>query len=131
MTIPLWQKDLLRLAEEISEGCSVDCTGMYTILRWEKMLGALMKLQARCRPLPDGEICVRVEDGETLRVAVKDGEPSVEAGGCRGGQRAAREFTRLEAMRFFLAPYTLLRDGDPLAQRWFPLPLGLLGIDTV
>ena len=131
--IPLWQKDLLRLAEEVSEGCDIDDTGMYTILNWERMLGALLKLQAACKPLPDGEICVRV-DGETLCIAVQNGIPSVH---CRGGNLAAREpntpreFTHLEAMRYFLAPYTNLLDGDTLAQCWFPLPLGLMGIDTV
>ncbi|MCL2301588.1 MAG: GNAT family N-acetyltransferase [Firmicutes bacterium] len=128
MTIPLWQTDLLRLAEEISEGCDIDDTGMYTILRWEKMLGALMKLQAQCKPLPDGDISIRV-DGEALRVIVKDGVASV-----AGGKNAAptdRVFTHLEAMRYFLAPYSILREGDALAQCWFPLPLGLMGIDTV
>ena len=130
MTIPLWQTGLLRLAEEISEGCDIDDTGMYTILRWESMLGALLKLQARCKPLPDGEISICV-DGETLRIAVKDGVPSVSADDCRGGVPAARTLDHLQAMRYFLAPYTALRDGDTLAQSWFPLPLCLMGIDTV
>jgi len=128
LTIPLWQADLLRLAEEISEGCDIDDTGMYTILRWEKMLGALMKLQAQCRPLPDGEIVVSV-DGETLRIAVKDGVPSVSD--CRGGAPAARALDHLQAMRYFLSPYTALRNGDFLAQCWFPLPICLMGVDTV
>jgi len=126
MTIPLWRGDLLRAAEEISEGCDIDDTGMYTVLNWEKMLGALMKLQAMCRPLPDGELTVSV-DGETLRVTVKDGAPSVEA----FVGEAEKSFTHLEAMRYFLAPYTILRDNDALAQSWFPLPLCLMGIDTV
>jgi hypothetical protein len=58
---------------------------------------------------------------------VKDGEPSVEA----FAGEAEKNFTHLEAMRYFLAPYTILRDGDALAQCWFPLPLRLMGIDTV
>jgi len=140
MSIPLWRRGLLRLAEEVSEGCDVDDTGMYTILRWEQMLAALMRLQAICRPLPDGEICVHIRGWageETLRIAVKDGVPAVEAGGRvdnSGGKNAAptaRDFTHLEAMRYFLAPYTFLRDGDALAQCWFPLAVHLMGIDTV
>ena len=126
MSIPLWQRDLLRLAEELAEGCDLDDTGMYTILNWEKMLGALLKLQAMCKPLVDGEMSVYV-DGETLRVAVMDGVPCVEA----FDGEAGKAFTHLEALRYFLAPYTNLRNGDAPAQCWFPLPLGLMGIDTV
>ena len=126
MTVPMWQAGLLRLAEEISEGCDIDDTGMYTILRWEQMLWALMKLQARCKPLPDGERTVCV-DGETLRIAVKEGVPCVEA----FDGDAALALDHLQAMRYFLAPHTVLRYGDTLAQSWFPLPLCLMGIDTV
>jgi len=126
LTIPLWRTGLLRLAEEISEGCDVDDTGMYTILHWKKMLGALLKLQAMCKPLPDGEMTVRMEE-ETLRIAVKDGAPSVE---CFAGE-PEKIFTHLQALRYFLAPHTMLRYGDQLAQNWFPLPLCLMGVDTV
>ena len=139
VNIPMWQKDLLRLAEEVSEGCDIENTNMYTILNWEKTLGALMKLQAMCRPLPDGEISVCIQGWageERLRISVKDSVPSVEAGikGEAGGllvTPTGRAFTHLEAISYFLAPYTILRDGDALAQCWFPLPLRLMGIDTV
>ena len=130
MTIPMWQRDLLRAAEEISEGCDTDDTGMYTVLNWEKMLGALMKLQAVCRPLPDGQMCIHIEGWageECLCISVQDGVPSISACTCE----SEKTLTHLEAMRYFLAPYTILRDGDALAQCWFPLPLCLMGIDTV
>ena len=130
MSIPMWQTDLLCLAEEISEGCDTDDTGMYTILNWEKMLRCLLKLQAVCRPLADGQMCVRVKGWageESLCVSVREGVPSVSACMCE----PEKTFTHLEAMRYFLAPYTILRDGDGLANSWFPLPLSLMGIDTV
>jgi len=130
MGIPLWETGLLRLAEEISEGCDTDDTGMYTILNWERMLGALLRLQAMCRPLPDGQLCVRIRGWageERLCISVQEGVPSVSACTCE----PALELEHLQAMRYFLAPYTVLRDGDQLAQMWFPLPLGLMGIDTV
>jgi len=130
VSIPLWRRDLLRLAEEVSEGCDTDDTGMYTILSWEKMLGALLKLRAMCGPLPDGELCVCIQGWageEKLCVSVEGGAPAVSA--CTCGPE--KTFTHLEAMRYFLAPQTVLRDGDALARCWFPLPLGLMGIDTV
>jgi len=138
LTIPLWQADLLRAAEEISEGCDIDDTGMYTILDWEKMLGALMKLQAMCKPLADGQVCVRIKGWageEMLCVSVHEGVPAVtvvpETAGGKSAAPTAREFTHLQALRYFLAPYTILRNDDALAQCWFPLPLRLMGIDTV
>jgi hypothetical protein len=70
-----------------------------------------MRLQAQCKALPDGEISVCV-DGEALRVTVKDGAPSVEA----FTGEPEKTLTHLEALRYFLAPYTILRDGDALAQ---------------
>jgi len=130
MGIPMWETDLLRLAEEISEGCDTDDTGMYTILNWEKMLGALLKLQAMCKPLADGQLCLCIKGWageERLCISVRDGAPSVSACTCEPGL----VLDHLQAMRYFLAPYTVLRDGYPLAQNWFPLPLGLMGIDTV
>ena len=130
LTIPLWRTDLLRLAEEISEGCDIDDTGMYTFLRWGRMLRALLKLQAMCKPLADGQLCVRIQGfcgEETLCVSVQGGEPSVSA--CAG--EPEQTFTHLQALRYFLAPHSVLRHGDTLAQNWFPLPLCLMGIDTV
>ena len=130
VSVPMWRTDLLRLAEEISEGCDIDDTNMYTILNWEKMLGALLKLQAMCRPLTDGQMCVRIKGWageESLCISVYEGVPSVEACLCE----PSLVLDHLQAMRYFLAPYTILRDGNSLAQNWFPLPLGLMGIDTV
>ena len=128
--LPLWRTDLLPLAEEISEGCDVGDTGMYTILDWGKTLGALLKLQARCKPLPDGQLCVRIQGWageEALCISVYEGVPSVTACACE----PEKTFTHLQALRYFLAPYTGLRNGDFLAQSWFPLPICLMGIDTV
>ena len=131
LTIPLWRGDLLSLAEEIAESCNIEDSGMYTILNWEKTLRALLKLQALCKPLPDGEICVCI-DGEPLRISVVNGVPCVTGGQNAGGPQAApTELTHLQALRYFLAPYTNLRKGNPLAQAWFPLPMHLMGIDTV
>ena len=130
MSIPMWRTGLLRLAEEVAEDCEPDDTGMYTILNWEKALGALMKLQALCKPLPDGGICVHIQGWageESLCISVKEGVPCVAKCDCA----PEKTLTHLEAIRYFLAPYTTLRAGDVLAQCWFPLPLGFMGIDTV
>jgi hypothetical protein len=129
-TIPLWQKDLLALAEEISEGVDGDDAGMFTILSWEQVLGALLTLQARCKPLPDGELTARIDGDcgtETLRFSVAGGVPRVEP--FPGAPDLT--FSHLEALRFFLAPVSVKRDENALAQAWFPLPLWLPGLDKV
>ncbi len=131
VTVPLWNKDLLRLTEELSEdGVTLDETGSYAVLRWEQTLRALMLLQAQCKPLADGEMTVNIKGycgEEALRIAVKDGAPAVES----FSGKTEHNFTHLQASRYFLAPHSVLRHGDSLAHEWFPLPLCLMGIDTV
>lgn len=131
LRIPLWQAELVRLAEKISEnGNTLEDTGSFVILNWHTTLQAFMQLQAQSKPLPDGEITLRIEGyagTETLRICVTDGTPAAEP---YAGQ-PQHTFTHLEAMRYVLSPHSALRQGDALAQSWFPLPLQLMGIDTV
>jgi len=129
--IPLWQKELLALAEGIAESVSLDDTGMYTILSWERTLGALFALQAQSKPLPDGELTARIDGdwgAETLRFSVTGGVPGVEP--FQGTPDLA--LSHLEALRFFLAPVSTGRGAmQKNAQAWFPLPLWISGIDKV
>jgi len=130
LAVPLWQRELLALAEEISEGVDPDDTGMYTILDWERALGALLALQGRCKPLPDGELTVQIDGfcgAETLRLSVANGIPCVEP----FSGSPALTLSHLEALRFFLAPVSIRRSENALAQAWFPLPLWLPGLDKV
>jgi GNAT superfamily N-acetyltransferase len=129
--IPLWQKELLALAEGIAESVSLDDTGMYAILSWERTLGALFALQAQCKPLPDGEMTARINGdwgAETLRFSVTGGVPGVEP--FQGTPDLT--LSHLEALRFFLAPVSTGRGAmQKYAQAWFPLPLWISGIDKV
>ncbi|MDR1465756.1 MAG: GNAT family N-acetyltransferase [Oscillospiraceae bacterium] len=130
VVVPLWETALLEKAEEIGENAVPADTGMYTIFSWELMLRALLRLQAQCRSLPDGTMTVRIEGmagPETLRIAVKDGVPSVAAAETAPEQTLGH----LQAERFFLAPWSRWRVGCPLAQAWFPLPLMMHSLDKV
>ncbi|MCL2107480.1 MAG: GNAT family N-acetyltransferase [Oscillospiraceae bacterium] len=123
--VPSWETSLLAQAERLAEAVKLEPSGQYTILRWERVLRALLELQAGCRTLPDGTQTVKINGmfgAETLRLAVGKGNAVVEP--FTGTPEL--ELEHLEALRYFLAPYCA-RPRLP----WFPLPLFMYSFDKV
>ena len=144
MEIPLWRRDVLAMAEHLTENFELSHTGQYCVLNWEATLRALLALQAQCKTLLDGQLTVRIQGyagEETLKIAVQNGQPSVEPVGANCVRPAAASaisgehsspllLNHLEAHSYFLGLVCAARQC-PVAQNWFPLPMKLFSVDTV
>jgi len=127
LAIPLWERELLAKCEEIAEDVWCGDSGQFVVFDWVKTLHALLLLQAKCKPLPEGELNVSIDNNVHLRIKVQSETPSVEI----FDGKPELSLTHMQAQRFFLAQTSTARDAHPLAQAWFPLPLFLWGIDKV
>ncbi|MDR1928244.1 MAG: hypothetical protein LBQ33_06365, partial [Oscillospiraceae bacterium] len=132
LRVPLWERHLAARLEAFAEGLTLDAACMFTVLQWQTMLAAMLKLQAGERPLPDGLLAVRILGGhgeeETLLLAVEGGEASVRP----YGGTPELTLTHGQALRFFFAPYAMERlRCKAIPASWFPLPLALYGFDKV
>ena len=110
---------------------NIGTPGNFHVMNYERVLGAFLRLQARIRPLCEGEIIIRVNgylEPETLRIRVRDGETSVTP----TDDAPAITLEHLAATRCFFAPVSPERNALPaFAAAWFPLPLTFPGADSV
>ena len=115
----------------LCESENIGCPESFHVMNYERVLGAFLRLNARIKPLCEGEIVIRVNGylaPENLRLCVRDGKTSVEA------TEEAPQVTleHLAATRCFFAPVSPERGALPaFAAAWFPLPLAFPGADSV
>ncbi|MDR3314475.1 MAG: GNAT family N-acetyltransferase [Oscillospiraceae bacterium] len=129
-----WDAAMIAYLEKYGESYNAATSGSYTVLQWGTMLLHLLAAQAQLKDLPDGSIVVKIhgkQGDETLRINVADGQPLAEP----TDEAPGLELDHLEAMRFFLAPFSTRREALPAAQVFLqtllPLPLCWRNYDHV
>lgn len=117
----------------ICEWYSVSPEKSFSVLNYERTVGAFMRLKAVTAgaPLPDGELTLLIHGrarDENITVSVKDGETSV----ARTDKAPDAEYDHLTAMNVLFAPLCPERDRLPaFAHLWLPLPIYIYSADAV
>ena len=103
----------------------------FSILCYERVLRAFLKLKASYKKLPDGEFKMLIlgeKLPEQLKITVKDNNVTVE----ETDEKPDIILKHLEAMRLIGSHYSEMRNDIPAeCQAWFPLPIYGYGIDNV
>jgi len=115
----------------LCEQAEIKSPECFCVLNYERVLRAMLRLQAKKAPLCEGELVIKINGHareETLRVCVSDGEISV----AQTRDAPAVTLGHLEAQRCFFAPVSDERRALPaFAAAWFPLPLAVPLCDMV
>lgn len=115
----------------ISEGWSVTSNELYSVLDYERVCRAFMKLKATYTDLPDGELVLEIDGRagkERLLFSVGDGVPSVTA----TDREPLLRLSHLSAERLLFSSVDPARDGlPPFARIWLPLPIWMYSADMV
>ena len=131
-TVYPWDRSLGEDFSRISEGYQIGIPSNFKVLRWDRVLPALMELKSRTegRALPFGELCFEIPDFGVLRLRADER-------GCRAFREPAGSAANCLSMdpltlsRLCFGPYpaafSMPRGGCPgasdLIGAWFPLPL--------
>lgn len=127
----LWQNKLIAFLESVAERYNVHQNQNFAVLNYQNVLRAMFKLKATYAHLTDGELTLCVEGMQSLKITVKDGQPSVEpyAGECD------MTLAPLLAMRCLFSPIMNIFDFgihmNSATRQWFPLPLYYPKLDQV
>lgn len=128
---PVFERECVSRMIRLCEGYDLEPGKMFTVLRYQPVIEAFMKLKTTYCTLPDGELTVRVNGRggtETLRISVSGGCPNVNA------TDAEPDLTlgHLDAMNLLFAIVCPSRDDLPdFARLWFPLPIWCYSSDCV
>jgi hypothetical protein len=126
-----YETGMIAFFTEIAENFSLHCTGGCTVLNFERVLGALLRLKASYVPLADGAVTVLIRGyagEETLRLEVRGGIPFV----TKFDGKVEFELSHSLAMQAFFGLSGHGRGDFPAAaQSWLPLPLQILRPDHV
>ena len=112
---------LMKLAEE-AESTEIGHCQMIKILNYARTIGVYLKMAAAYRSLADGEVKLAFENGEKLKITVRDGVPAVEA---YDGEDCVflKERPAVDLLFGEGAFFTDFGTGIPAAAKsWFPLP---------
>lgn len=113
---PGWNVPLLNHLWNYAEDMRAGVCAQFSILRYARVLQALLRLKALYTPLEDGRAELEA-DGQPFTIVVENGRASVTS----GAQRPI-VLNHREAQRIFLDPF--YRDVQKrLPESWFPLPL--------
>lgn len=114
--MPAWQKKDRMALNAFAEGVSYGMNNDICILRYRRVLEAMLTLKASYNQMANGEMGFRV-DGQTWTVKVQNGTVTT-----MDGAENPLELTHNEAGNLFLMPFEY--DGKPdTPQGWFPLPI--------
>ncbi len=129
-----WDHEMIACFEKYSESYHPIHSGSYAVLRWANGLSLLMQAQTQLKPLEEGSLVARIHGqcgDETVRIAVEQGQPCVTA----TTDVPVIELEHLDAVRFFLTPYSSKREEwavrYPFLNNWLPLPLYWRNYDHV
>ncbi|MBE6724205.1 MAG: GNAT family N-acetyltransferase [Ruminococcaceae bacterium] len=129
-----WDAGLGAAFSRISEGYQIGIPSNFKILRWDRVLPALMELKIRteARALPEGELCFGIPDFGVLRLRMNE----LGCSAVREAEGSAADCVRIDPLalsRLCFGPYpsafTELSESIPdgrardLIRAWFPLPL--------
>ena len=130
-TVAPFDKTGLDFFTVTAENCSLRHSECYTVLCFERVLRAFLKVKAALEPLCDGEASFLIHGragDENLAVSVKAGVPEV----AKSQGPAAFELGHHEAMRAFISLSSAeRRTFPPQIAQWFPLPMFTYHFDSV
>lgn len=131
ISVPVFDKPLYNYLALNCEHYDIGHAEQFTILCYENVLRAFLKLKTTYSVLPDGELKVFIQGEklpEQLKITIKDNTVTVE----ETDEKPDIILKHLEAMRLFGGLYSERRNELPAAcQAWFPLPLYSYGLDNV
>ncbi len=129
--LPLHLKDAIKKLIRVCESYAVTSPMSFSVLNYETVLRAFLKLKASYQNLPDGELTVLIDGRggrENLTISVINGEISVE----KSEKAPDLALSHLDAMHLFFAVEAPERcDLPAFARDWLPLPLFLYRADEV
>lgn len=130
-TVAPFDKTGLDFFTTTAENCSLRHSECYTVLCFERVLRAFLKVKAALEPLCDGEAAFLIHGragDENLTVSVKAGVPEV----AQSKGAAGFELGHHEAIRaFFSLSSAERRAFPPQIAQWFPLPMFTYHFDSV
>lgn len=130
----LYETEKIRFLSDSAEGFELSNYENYNVFNYRRVLEAFLKLKNSYEPLCDGELTVEIEDRQTVKIAVKNQEISVEELKEPNGEEILR-IPHLKAMQVFFGAASYLGDGGvrlpAFARQWFPLPLFYSNPDQV
>ncbi len=130
ITLPPFRAEAVETLLGFCEGYQGGINELYSVLNYQKVCSAFMKLKTTYEPLPDGELVLDIEGRagrEKLLFAVKNGVPSVTP----TERDADFALTHLEAMSVIFGGIAPRRNLPAFARVWFPLPIWVYNADMV
>ena len=133
LVLPPFETAYIAASAPVCEWDDESCSMMYTVLNYQKVLSAFMKLKASYTRLPDGEISLLIHGrggDERLMIRSSSGIPTVSS--LSEDTPVDMELEHLEAMNLLFAPISPKRQTlSDLWKLWFPLPLWIYRADEV
>lgn len=123
VTAAPFQTERMAVLASIAEGRHIASSDMIRVLNWKNVLQALLKLESSFKRLLDGTAVLQI-DGKTLKVAVKEGQVSVE----ETAETPACSLSEMEALRLLFGLEQFV-DPSPLFFNWLPLPFFISNVD--
>lgn len=124
LILPEWDLSFTPELGRLAESIRAEADHNYRIFHFATVVQAFLQIKAGYTPLPDGQLTIMIEGGETLSIEVKKGVPSVQNA---GPTPDALVLSPLQAQRLMFT-----REGwreipqaavSSLVRSWFPLPL--------
>ena len=134
LSIPLWEKDKIRILQEICEGSLVKNSYQFNIINYEEVLKVLLKLKASYTKLQDGTLSINIKDYGNIKINVKGNYITVSKSVEIDKTEDCIEATHLKAMQILFAPlgrYLIENDDLEFVSSWLPLPLHIPVQDNV
>lgn len=133
LTLPPFEHQAIADLAPVSEGVNEGCSMMYTILNFEKVIRAFLRLKASYMPLPDGEISLFIKGrggDERLKISVHG--KHIEVTPIHHSEAVDLALTHMNAMNLLFAPVSPMRNTlSTVYREWFPLPLWVYRADEV
>ncbi len=129
--MPPYHTKAIEVLSEKCEAFSIETPKQFSVLNYEKLTGALLKVKSMYSKLPDGELtlCINGYAGrENITITSHNNELSVKA----TDKTPDYTLDHLDAMRFMFSPMCAMREGaSDFARLLLPLPLYLFASDAV
>ena len=129
--LPEHHHEYIAILENVSAELVISTDKMFTVLDFEGVIRAYLRLKNTYSKLGDGKFTALIHGyarDEQLTFEVKDGLVSVS----KTDSDPDIELDHYEAMRFFFTPFSAKRITGPAPARdWFPVPLFTYGADNV
>jgi hypothetical protein len=126
VTAQPFERDKIAALAAFAGGCACAHAYSFAVFDYRRMIAALLKLKLATTAVADGEVTLRIGEGDALRIAVSGGEGSVSPVNEAPSDRTL-SMGRLEATRFlfsFTSPFVSPRIAEsPFLQSLLPLPL--------